>query len=413
VAARARRASPGTAGPASRFARFIRGFGTLCPLVAAGACASGTGPAPAPVSVRPPTPTVDWPHETDASLLDGTGSLTPPGVDARHDPLLATPLLRDPTFEAIVEEWAARWASPTSPWFARNLARMGEHVTQVDSLIEARGLPRSLRYLPIVESGYDPTAVSSARAVGLWQLMAGTARGLGVHVSPLLDERRHPQRSTEAALTFLASLRRDFGSWALALAAYNAGPGRVARVLAAHAPLEPPSDELFWRLRGHFPRETRLFVPKLFAAMRGATQPGVYGHPTVEPVRAAYDEVLVPDATTLDVVAGAAGVEQTLIEALNPHVVRGITPPGTPVTLRVPEGTGARFTARYARIPPEERVSFVEHRVAAGETLSHIAVRYGLRVEDLSAANPGVRARYLRIGTVLTVPVAARGRRSG
>jgi len=338
--------------------------------------------------------------------------LAEPTAAVVSDPLRATVMLRHAEFEAEVDRWVERW-SGTGPWLAPDFERMGDYVAEVDSMLSARGLPRSLRYLPIVESGYDPRAVSSARAVGLWQLMEGTARGLGMRVSPLLDERRDPRRSTEVALNFLEDLHRDFGSWFLALAAYNSGPGRVRSVLARYAPLEPPSDSVFWKIRPRLPRETRDFVPKLFAAIRIGERPDAFGHPRPSGEGLGFDVVEVPDATTLDVVARAAGVSQEDIEHLNPHIIRGITPAETSVTLRVPAGKGAEFTERYAKIPPEERVTFVEHRVADGETLSHIAVRYGIRVAELEAANPRVRPRYLRVGTLLTVPVTPSARLGG
>jgi len=243
--------------------------------------------------------------------------------------------------------------------------------------------------------------------VGMWQFMAPTAQGMGMEVSRLLDERRDPIRSTEAAVDFLAELHASFGSWFLALAAYNSGPNRVRRVLRQYAPDVEPSDSLFWELRSRFPRETRDFVPKLIGAILVAGQPAAYGYEPIESTpRFLYDPVTVPDATTLDVVARAATVSLDEIEWLNPQFVRGMTPPGRPSGLRVPEGTGATFERNYAEIPAEERVTFVEHRVEAGETLSHIAVRYGVLVADLNAANPGLRPRYLRIGSLLTVPVA-------
>ena len=120
----------------------------------------------------------------------------------------------------------------------------------------------------------------------------------------------------------------------------------------------------------------------------------------------------LPGAPETDVVARAAGAPLGDIERLNPEYVRGMTPPGRESLLRVPEGQGPAFEVAYAAIPPEERVSFVEHRVADGETLSHIALRYGIRVADLEAANPGIRARYLRVGRILTVPVAPSARRT-
>jgi len=112
----------------------------------------------------------------------------------------------------------------------------------------------------------------------------------------------------------------------------------------------------------------------------------------------------------LDVVAEAAEVPQEEIERLNPEIVRGITPPGEHTDLRVPAGHAARFADNYARIPPGQRVTFLEHRVLRGETLSHIAVRYGVRLADLQAANPRVRPKTLQIGQRITVPVAPRSR---
>ena len=384
-------------------------LGRLALVLGLSACGGAVAhPPPAPV----PAPRTSL----EPVLLEGTlltVELSEPSVVVVVDPLRATPMLRDEGFTAEVDRWIERWSGSTAPWIAADFERMGEYASAVDSMLAERGLPGSLRWLPIVESGYDPVAVSSARAVGLWQLMEGTARGLGVRVSPLLDERRHPLRSTEAALTFLGDLHDEFGSWFLALAAYNSGPARVRRLLDQYAPLEPPSDALFWRIRPHLPRETRDFVPKLFAAIHIGEHPEAYGHPRPTTRPLSYDEVEVPDATSLDVVARAAGVSQAEVERLNPHVVRGLTPPGARVSLRLPAGTGERFRSAYAAIPANERVTFTEHRVAAGETLSHIAVRYGVRVSDLQAANPGTRARFLRVGTVLTIPVAGRARGAG
>ncbi|MEX0837212.1 MAG: transglycosylase SLT domain-containing protein [Gemmatimonadota bacterium] len=382
-----------------------RHLGRALVVLAWTAVAAGCGPSVGPGPLHPdPAPRASVLPALPVTAPDV--DLPEPSVEVVIDPVRTTPMLRDPAFRGEVDLWIDRWSADSSPWFAGDLERMGGYVPEVDSLLAARGMPPSLRYLPIVESGYSPTAVSSARAVGLWQLMEGTARGLGVRVSRLLDERRHPTRSTEAALRYLDELHADFGSWFLALAAYNSGPARVRRVIARHAPLEPLSDDLYWRIRPHLPRETRDFVPKLFAAILVAEHPEAFGHPPTPARASGFDEVEVPDATSLDVVARAAGVEPEVVTGLNPHVLRGFTPPEARVTLRLPAGTGARFEEAYALIPPEERVTFMEHRVADGETLSHIAVRYGIRVADLREANPSVRPRYLRVGTVLTVPVA-------
>lgn len=338
------------------------------------------------------------------------GRLAPERVatpELPFDELLASPVLGDPEFQVAVGRWVEYWSTDAADAVPVFLSRMESYEAAIDSALEANDLPPSLRYLPFIESGYNPRATSVARAVGMWQFMEGTARGLGMQVSRLEDERRDPIRATEGAMEFLVDLRADLGSWFLALAAYNGGPNRVRRVMNQYGRGAEASDSLFWALRRRFPRETQEFVPKLIGAYLVASRPGVYGIERAEsPGRFDFDEVAVPDATTLDVVARAAESSQDEIERLNPQFVRGMTPPGRPSGLRVPRGSGPTFERNYAEIPADERVTFVEHRIEAGETLSHIARRYGVLVADLNAANPGLRARYLKVGALLTVPVA-------
>jgi membrane-bound lytic murein transglycosylase D len=120
-----------------------------------------------------------------------------------------------------------------------------------------------------------------------------------------------------------------------------------------------------------------------------------------------YTEVAVPSATSLDVVAEAAGAEEDDVVALNPMLVQRVTPINASWTVRVPPGTGVEFAERLAEIPPEERVTFIQHRVARGETLGHISESYGVRLSQLQAANPGVNPRRLQIGQRLIVPRGA------
>ncbi len=368
------------------------------------ACLGGSGfEVPAPL----PPPSIEVPRVELADAKPPSVLVPPRKSELDDDPILRSPMMRDPDFRKEVDHWIETWTQ--APWFPDYLERMRWFEGAVDSVLASRGLPLSLRYLPIVESGYSPRAVSPVSAVGLWQFMEPTARGLGIRVSPLLDERRNPFKSTDAAATFLDALHQKFGSWFLALAAYNAGPARIERILNDRAPLAPRTDSLYWALRSRFPRETRDFVPKFFAAVKVAAHPNRYGVDVPDSTKGfSFDRVAVPDATTLDVVADAAGVDQREIERLNPEVVRGITPPGRKTYLRVPVGRGAIFTQNYAKIPPRRRVTFVEHRVRSGETLTHIARRYGIRLSDLEAANPGIRPRRLQIGQRLIVPIAPR-----
>jgi membrane-bound lytic murein transglycosylase D len=348
-----------------------------------------------------------------ASLAEthGEAFLLPPTGEPLVDEILASPMLRDPEFQEAVARWVDYWQSTAHDWFPDYLRRMGSFEQTVDSALAERGLPPSLRYLPLIESGYSPGARSRASAVGMWQFMSGTATELGMEVSAFLDERRNPYKSTAAAAAMLDDLHESFDSWFLALAAYNGGPNRARRILRQQAPLAQPSDSLFWALRRHWPPETRDFIPKLVGAVIVAGRPTEHGYADTErdpPLR--FDEVRVPDATTFDVLARAAETDEEEIRRLNPELFRGFTPPGRGVVLRVPAGMASTFEANYAAIPTKERMTIVEHYIASGETLSHVARRYGVSVADLQAANPDVRPRYLRIGARITVPIMlARG----
>ncbi|MFC1661590.1 LysM peptidoglycan-binding domain-containing protein [Gemmatimonadota bacterium] len=334
-------------------------------------------------------------------------SSTEGGSSRRLDALLDAPWARSPELEPEIQDWISNFQARGGILFRDALTRRGRYRATVEEELGDLGLPPSLSALPIVESWYSPWAVSWVGAAGLWQFMAPTARGMGLTVNRLVDERRDPFLSTPLALAYLAELRERFGSWFLALAAYNGGPGRLERLLRRRAPDRLGSDGLFLEIRSELPRETQEFIPKFLAAARIARDPGAYGFGDVEedpPLE--FDEVEVPDATSLDVAAEAAGVGLDRIEALNPQLLRGLTPAGVPTRIRVPSGSGPTFQERYALIPPEERVTFVEHAVVRGETLTHLARMYGVSVEDLRAANPRVRPRFLQIGQRVVVPKA-------
>lgn len=302
-----------------------------------------------------------------------------------------------------VERWLAYFQTEARERFELWLVRSGRYEEFMRQEFRSAGLPEDLVYLSLIESGFSPRAYSRARAVGLWQFIASTARRYGLKVNYWVDERRDPVASTRAAVQHLRDLYEMFGSWYLAAAAYNAGAGRVERAIRRKR-----SDD-FWDLAGTrlLRSETRNYVPKLIAAALIAKQPSKYGFANIQyfdPI--AFEEVEVPDATSLDVVAEAAGVSPDDIETLNPHVLRGITPPGRPYTLRVPAGTRDSFVVRYTRIPAQERVTWVTHEVRRGETLGVIARRYGVTVEAIRAANRGVSPRRLQIGQVLLIPRA-------
>src|SRR5213594_4417084 len=291
------------------------------------------------------------------------------------------------------------------------LGRLGRYEGMIRERLRAKGLPEDLLYLTLIESGLSNTAVSRAKAVGMWQFMASTAWLYGLTVDPWVDERRDPFKATEAAVNYLADLRERLGSVYLAAAAYNAGVGRIERGID-RLPGEPDSvdDHTFFQLsdRRYLRRETRDYVPKLIAASLIAKQPGRYGF-DVEPLPPlTFDEITVPDATGLDVIARLADTTVAALLELNPQYVRGVTPPGRNVVVRVPRGHGTVVAERYDSLPVTERITFVDHYVSRGQTLSDIAKRYRVSVTMIESANPGIRSRALRVGQRVIIPMSGR-----
>lgn len=266
------------------------------------------------------------------------------------DELLQTPMLSHPPFVEEVRRWVDFWETAPATWFPDYLTRMTWFEELVDTTLAAHGLPWSLRYLPVIESGYSPTAVSSAEAVGMWQFMAHTARDFDMEVGPLVDERRDPFRSTEAAATYLRQLRDDFDSWFLALAAYNAGPHRIRGIIERYAPDAERSDALYWAIRPFLPKETADFVPNLFGAIIVASDPEAHGYARPTPAPFAFDVVPVRGSVTFEAAARATGVGRQEIARLNPAFVRGVTPRDAVVDLRVPPGRADAFRAYFAEV---------------------------------------------------------------
>jgi len=289
------------------------------------------------------------------------------------------------------------------------LSRLPRYEAMIRERLQRERLPGDLVYLALIESGFSNTATSRAKAVGMWQFMKRTAKGYGLRVDSWVDERRDPYKATDAAVRHLADLNRRFGSLYLAAAAYNAGSGKVSRGIIRLPDEESDSinsDATFFRLYDTklLRRETKDYVPKLIAAALIAKQPKRYGFqvPTAEP--AAYDSIMVPDMTGLDVIARLADTTVAAIRELNPQYLRLTTPPGTRSVVRLPLGRGEATVAAYAVLPPRQRVTFIEHFMARGETLGHIARRYRVSQAMLLAANPKLNPRRIRIGQRVVVP---------
>ncbi|HSM06013.1 MAG TPA: lytic transglycosylase domain-containing protein [Longimicrobiales bacterium] len=281
-----------------------------------------------------------------------------PAVEPTLEPILADmppdalrPDVPDWAHERV-DYWIGRFTSDQRPTFEVFLTQEGAFGQLIRERLRERGMPPRLLYLAMIESGLRPAAVSHVSAVGVWQFMGPTAQAYGLRVDDWVDERRDPVSATDAALDYLEWLHDRYGSWYLAVSAYNAGPSRVDRALRRARIGIPATDEAYWQIRPFLPFETREYVPRLLAASALAEEPMKYGFADVEGHRPyEFDSVWVPGGTPMVRVARSLGEEYRVIWALNPHLVRGMTPPGEPYPLRVPVGTAFQVVASLGRLP--------------------------------------------------------------
>lgn len=285
------------------------------------------------------------------------------------------------------------------------LERSGRYAPMIREQLRSRGMPEDLIYLALIESGFSPRAYSRAHASGIWQFIEETGRRYGLRVTSYLDERRDPIKSTTAALDYLQELYKRFGSWYLAAAAYNTGENRVDRILRERVGGRRGDDALFWRIAPYLPRETRDYVPLMLAAGHIAKEPEKYGFRDLEyHLPLDFEMISVPGGTSLRAVANAAEVSLSEMRDLNPQLLHSITPPGGDWQLRLPRGRSQVYAQNFDRVLAEERLAHLEHRVRRGETLSHIANRYGTTVSALREANAGIRPNRLLVGQRIRVP---------
>ncbi len=314
-----------------------------------------------------------------------------------------------------VEHYVALFSGSARATFTRRLSRGTRYEPMIRAKLRARGMPEDLTYLALIESGYDPHAYSRAAAVGMWQFMSSTARGVGLRVDWWMDERRDPARATDAAITFLGYLTREFGSLYLAAAAYNGGPGRVARGLTRFASQMEGAegDDRFFALaeQDYLHRETKDYVPQLIAAALLAKTPDRYGFAVESLPPYAYDSVWVDGGTSLAAVAEASGSTPEEVRDLNPALLRGIAPPETPVWVKVPAGRGAQAEMGMAALPPELRRGYRTVTVKGSRTTpAALADREGVSLAQLRQFNPALKTTKkgrLVAGQAVRIPAGA------
>jgi membrane-bound lytic murein transglycosylase D len=290
--------------------------------------------------------------------------------------------------------------NPHHDFFAASLVRSGRYVEIFQSAFEAAGLPKDLVFMAHVESAFKTNAYSRSRAKGIFQFIAGTGRRYGLRIDSWVDERSDPEKSARAAAAYLKDLYGMFGDWYLALAAYNAGEGKIQRSLAQ----TKKSD--FWQLAStrSLRAETKNYVPAILAATLIAKSPQKFGFDVQPDTPVATDVVTIQGQTDLRVLAKLAGVDPDTIRGLNPQLRRGVTPPGSESYVRVPAGLGTTVAQAYAELPAADRMVLARHHVEKGESLGAIAGRYGVSATAIARANNLGKAATVRPGQDLVIP---------
>lgn len=275
-------------------------------------------------------------------------------------------------------------------FLSEGLARGAQYLPMIQATFRAEGLPLDLAYVPLIESAFKPSALSRAKARGVWQFMRGTALENGLKADWYLDERADPEKATLAAAKYLKTLYGMFEDWHLAMASYNGGPGRVKRALTRSRQND------FWQLSAttFLPRETRDYVPMILAAVIIAKNPAQYGFDIVPMTAPPTETVMAPPALDLRRVAEWAGVPVDDIQKLNPEFRRWTTPVKKgQYAVKVPHGTADRVREGLTASAPGQLNAMQWHTVKRGETLASIAKKLRVNRTDLAEAN------YLRVSS--------------
>lgn len=306
------------------------------------------------------------------------------------------PIVLDPSVQGHIRFFNVSIRNRFEQW----LIRLSHYRPLVDSIFSEFQLPSDLIYLSLVESGFNPHAYSRARAAGPWQFMKGTAKVYGLRVDSYVDERRDPVKSTVAAARYLRDLYDLFGTWPLAMAAYNAGEGKVMRALHT-AQAESFSDIAKTRL---IRRETKEYVPRFMAATIIAKNPDRYGFPPNDVRPHQFEEVIVRRPIHFKAIANVTGISYQELKVLNPELRRDATPPDDPeYHLKVPVGTREKVehllerapTHKFPPLPVPVKIRHVKpepeaghwYRVRVGDSLEKIAKRFNISVKTLKSNN--------------------------
>lgn len=380
---------------------------------------------------------------------------TEPDVDVSDEEMVkrlnSLPTLIEMPYNQIVRSYIDRYTKKGRPQVAAVLGLSLYYMPIFEQALEEEGLPLELKYLPIIESGLDPNAVSRRGAAGLWQFMLGTARGLGLEVNSLVDERRDPYVSSERAASYLKDLYGMYGDWSLAIAAYNCGPGTVNKAIRRAG--GDVKDHDFWSIYSYLPAETRGYVPMFIAAnyvMKYYPQHNI--SPVLPSKPLVIDTIQVAERIHFNQISKVLDIPVEELRILNPQFRADVIPgtPESPYTIILPSQqihaylmsedeirgfdsdkygkrgqvepgevpTDAMLAVEETEIWPEDmgesdvelakqgKNSVIVHKVAAGESLGSIAEKYGVTPAEIKASN-NLRRNAVRVGQQLRIATAS------
>jgi len=343
-----------------------------------------------------------------AEIVETTDSTQAP---AEPNSTYNVPIVMDSSVQAHIRFFNVSIRNRFEQW----LFRLSRYRPIVDNIFSEFHLPSDLVFLSLVESGFNPHAYSRAKATGPWQFMKGTAKAYGLRVDSYVDERRDPIKSTIAAARYLRDLYDLFGTWPLAMAAYNAGEGKVGRALRK-AQANSFNEISKTRL---IRRETKEYVPRFMAATIIAKNPERYGFSQASSEIHEFEEVNVTRPLHFHAIANATGVPFEELKLLNPELRRDATPPGDDTyLLKVPVGSKAKVEELLDRVPtykfPRQRgtVRYASknssregsrwYKVRGGDTLGKLAKRFRIPLRTLKARN-NISGSTIRVGDLLII----------
>lgn len=313
-----------------------------------------------------------------------------------------------------VERWIEYFTVRDRERFQRFIERGEKYRPMITAVLKDQGIPTEIYYQAMIESGFATHAKSHASAVGIWQFIKGTGHRYGLRIDGYVDERRDPMRATIAAAIYMKDLYNVFQSWYLAMAAYNAGEGRIMGAIMRAKTRD------FWEMvRGKaLPAETMNYIPKFLAATIIGHNPRRYGIESITPeIMPVLTSVTVPSPLKLTDIAKVTGVSIETLKEANPHILRGVTPPGEATyRLWVPKDQAAAFEGNESRLAalrvhglrniadtssPSGR-GVTTHQVRRGDTLAGIAGRYGMTLSEIRRLNR-MSSNRIMIGTRLKV----------